>query len=242
MKKYLAEGIVIFASIFASFSVENFRQNSIEKEELNDAVITLGDEIISNIDFTKEHLKQVKNMLYLTEQVVNEFNTITLKEAYQIHAENPYIFYIIENGEIEYNTRFQDNYFVFGWWNAWEPVDIFFQSMLYSGKLLEIKNKKLRNEIESIYTKQEERVSGMAGITRDISQDITAWFESEKNNFDYDITHSEIFDKHKNQKLKNLLKRRESNLAGRINDLNNYLQALNNVVLLISTEYKKLEG
>ena len=45
-----------------------------------------------------------------------------------------------------------------------------------------------------------------------------------------------------NQKLKNLLKRRESNLAGRINDLNNYLQALNNVVLLISTEYKKLEG
>ena len=30
----------------------------------------------------------------------------------------------------------------------------------------------------------------------------TLWFESEKNNFDYDITHSEIFDKHKNQKLK----------------------------------------
>ena len=79
MKKYFAEGIVIFASIFASFSVENFRQNSIEKEELNDAVITLGDEIISNIDFTKEHLKQVKNMLYLTEQVVKEFNSISLK-------------------------------------------------------------------------------------------------------------------------------------------------------------------
>ena len=242
MKKYLAEGIVIFASIFASFSVENFRQNSIEKEELNDAVITLGDEIISNIDFTKEHLKQVRNMLYLTDQVVNEFNTITLKDAYQIHTENPFIFFIIENGEIEYNTKYQDNYNVFGWWNAWEPVDIFFQSMLYSGKLLEIKNKKLRNEIESIYTKQEERVSGMAGITKDISQDITAWFESEKNNFDYDITHSEIFDNHKNQKLKNLLKRRESNLSSRINDLNNYLQALNNVVLLISTEYKKLEG
>ena len=53
MKKYLAEGIVIFASIFASFSVENFRQSSIEKEELNDAVITLGDEIISNIGLDK---------------------------------------------------------------------------------------------------------------------------------------------------------------------------------------------
>ena len=135
----------------------------------------------------------------------------------------------------------QDNYFVFGWWNAWEPDDIFFQSMLYSGKLLEIKNKKLRNEIESIYTKQEERVSGMTGITKDISQEITSWFETEKNNFDRDITNSELFNKYKNQKLKNLLKRRQSNLQGRVNDLTNYLQALNNVVLLISTEYKKLE-
>ena len=34
MKKYLAEGVVIFASIFASFSVENLRQNSIEKETI----------------------------------------------------------------------------------------------------------------------------------------------------------------------------------------------------------------
>tara|TARA_X000000950_G_scaffold87171_2_gene109777 strand:+ start:8499 stop:9227 length:729 start_codon:yes stop_codon:yes gene_type:complete len=241
MKKYLAEGFVIFASIFASFSVENFRQTSVEKEELNDAVITLGDEIVSNIDFTKEHLKQVKNMLYLTEQVVDNFNSVTLKEAYQIHTENPYIFFILENGKIEYNLKNQDNYFVFGWWNAWEPDDIFFQSMLYSGMLLEIKNKKLRNEIESIYTKQEERVSGMTGITKDISQEITSWFETEKNNFDRDITNSELFNKYKNQKLKNLLKRRQSNLQGRVNDLTNYLQALNNVVLLISTEYKKLE-
>ena len=242
MKKYLAEGIVIFTSIFASFSVENFRQNSMEKDELNDAVITLGDEIISNIDFTKEHLKQVKNMLYLTKNVVDNFNSITLKEAYQIHTENPFIFFIIENGEIEYNTKYQDNYFIFGWWNAWEPVDIFFQSMLYSGKLLEIKNKKLRNEIESIYTKQEERVNGMAEMTKDISQEIGSWFENEKNNFNRDISNSELFDNHRNQRLKNLLKQRQSNLENRVNDLTNYLQALNNVVLLISTEYKKIEG
>ena len=242
MKKYLAEGIVIFTSIFASFSVENFRQNSMEKDELNDAVITLGDEIISNIDFTKEHLKQVKNMLYLTKNVIDNFNSITLKEAYQIHTENPFIFFIIENGEIEYNTKYQDNYFIFGWWNAWEPVDIFFQSMLYSGKLLEIKNKKLRNEIESIYTKQEERVNGMAEMTKDISQEIGSWFENEKNNFNRDISNSELFDNHRNQRLKNLLKQRQSNLENRVNDLTNYLQALNNVVLLISTEYKKLEG
>ena len=114
--------------------------------------------------------------------------------------------------------------------------------MLYSGKLLEIKNKKLRNEIESIYTKQEERVNGMAEMTKDISQEIGSWFENEKNNFNRDISNSELFDNHRNQRLKNLLKQRQSNLENRVNDLTNYLQALNNVVLLISTEYKKLEG
>ena len=73
MKKYLAEGLVIFASIFASFSVENIRQNSIEKEILNEAVITLGDEIESNIKYTKEHLKQVKNFHYVMESIFNNF-------------------------------------------------------------------------------------------------------------------------------------------------------------------------
>ena len=104
MKKYIAEGIVIFASIFASFSVENIRQNSIEKEVLNDAVITLGDEIESNIEYTKEHLKQVKNMHYVMERVFNDFQNISLNDIYTLHDNNPYIYKIIENGEIEIYT------------------------------------------------------------------------------------------------------------------------------------------
>ena len=82
MKKYLAAGLVIFASIFASFSVENIRQNSIEKEILNEAVITLGDEIESNIEYTKEHLKQVRNMHYVMEKVHDEFDNIKLNDVY----------------------------------------------------------------------------------------------------------------------------------------------------------------
>ena len=241
MKKYLAEGVVIFASIFASFSVENLRQNSIEKEILNDAVITLGDEIESNIEYTKEHLKQVKNMLYVMERVFNDFENITLNDIYNLHDNNPYIYRIIENGNIEYNKQYNDNYYVLTWWNAWEPEDVFFQSMLYSGKLLEIKNKKLRKEIESIYTKQEERISGMTLLTKDRMERIVEWFENERNKFDKDITNSELFSGHKNQRLKNLINMCRGNLEGRVSDLENYLQALNNVVLLISSEYKKLD-
>ncbi len=241
MKKYLAEGVVIFASIFASFSVENLRQNSIEKEILNDAVITLGDEIESNIEYTKEHLKQVKNMHYVMERVFNDFENITLNDIYTLHDNNPYIYRIIENGNIEYNKQYNNNYYVLTWWNAWEPEDVFFQSMLYSGKLLEIKNKKLRKEIESIYTKQEERISGMTSLTKDRMERIVEWFENERNKFDKDISNSELFSGHKNQRLKNLINMCRGNLEGRVSDLENYLQALNNVVLLISSEYKKLD-
>tara|TARA_A100000164_G_scaffold148286_1_gene131616 strand:- start:1775 stop:2500 length:726 start_codon:yes stop_codon:yes gene_type:complete len=241
MKKYLAEGLVIFASIFASFSVENIRQDSIEKDILNEAVITLGDEIESNIDYTKEHLKQVENMLYLTNELLNRYDDIKLTNLYEIHSNNPFIYNIINNGELEYIKKYNDQYNIMSYWNAWEPEDVFFQSMLYSGKLLEIKNKKLRKEIESIYTKHEERVSGMTNYTRNNSDKIMSWFEDGKNNFDRDILNEELFNAYKDQELKNLLKFRSDNLTGRANNLENYLQALNNVVLLISSEYKKLD-
>ena len=241
MKKYLAEGLVIFASIFASFSVENIRQDSIEKDILNEAVITLGDEIESNIDYTKEHLKQVENMLYLTNELLNRYDDIKLTNLYEIHSNNPFIYNIINNGELEYIKKYNDQYNIMSYWNAWEPEDVFFQSMLYSGKLLEIKNKKLRKEIESIYTKHEERVSGMTNYTRNNSDKIMSWFEDGKNNFDRDILNEELFNAYKNQELKNLLKFRSDNLTGRVDNLENYLQALNNVVLLISSEYKKLD-
>ena len=241
MKKYLAEGLVIFASIFASFSVENIRQDSIEKEILNEAVITLGDEIESNIKYTKEHLKQIKNFHYVMENIYNDFENISMNDIYNLHSNNPYIYNIVENGNIEYNLQYNDSYFVFAWWNAWEPEDVFFQSMLYSGKLLEIKNKKLRKEIESIYTKQEERVNGMALLTKEVTENIADWFEFEKNKFDKDVSNTEIFNNYKNQKLKNLINRNRNLLSARVNDIENYLQALNNVVLLISSEYKQLD-
>lgn len=241
MKKYLAEGLVIFASIFASFSVENIRQDSIEKDILNEAVITLGDEIESNIDYTKEHLKQVENMLYLTNELLNRYDDIKLTNLYEIHSNNPFIYNIINNGELEYIKKYNDQYNIMSYWNAWEPEDVFFQSMLYSGKLLEIKNKKLRKEIESIYTKHEERVRGMTNYTRNNSDKIMSWFEDGKNNFDRDILNEELFNAYKDQELKNLLKFRSDNLTARVDNLENYLQALNNVVLLISSEYKKLD-
>ena len=239
MRKLFIEGVVIFISILASLSVDNMRDLSDEQEILNEAVTTLGDEIKSNIKYTIEHIKQVRNMLYLTSQMVDKFNEMTFSHALKIHSDKPYMHSITEDGEIEYIKKYEnENYNIFIWTNAWEPEDVFFQSMLYSGKLLEIKNKSLRKKIESIYTNQEERISGMHKITGVLAQDILKWFDEKENEINKDIKVSEIFNTLKDQKLKNFLKRRRNQLTQRITDLENYLQSLEKVVLLINTNYK----
>ena len=239
MRKLFIEGVVIFISILASLSVDNIRDLSDEQEILNEAVTTLGDEIKSNIKYTIEHIKQVRNMLYLTSQMVDKFNEMTFSQALKIHSDKPYMHSITEDGEVEYIKKYEnENYNIFIWTNAWEPEDVFFQSMLYSGKLLEIKNKILRKKIESIYTNQEERISGMHKITGVLAQDILKWFDEKENEINKDIKVSEIFNTLKDQKLKNFLKRRRNQLSQRITDLENYLQSLEKVVLLINTNYK----
>ena len=239
MRKLFIEGVVIFISILASLSVDNMRDLSDEQEILNEAVTTLGDEIKSNIKYTIEHIKQVRNMLYLTSQMVDKFNEMTFSQALKIHSDKPYMHSITEDGKVEYIKKYEnENYNIFIWTNAWEPEDVFFQSMLYSGKLLEIKNKSLRKKIESIYTNQEERISGMHKITGVLAQDILKWFDEKENKINKDIKVSQLFNTLKDQKLKNFLKRRRNQLSQRITDLENYLQSLEKVVLLINTNYK----
>ena len=109
MRKLFIEGLVIFVSILASLSVDNMRETNEEKEILNEAVITLGDEINSNINYTKEHIKQVKNMYYLTSQVVKNYNEIKLKDVFKIHSDNPYNHSIIENVKIDYQKQYSDD-------------------------------------------------------------------------------------------------------------------------------------
>ena len=62
-----------------------------------------------------------------------------------------------------------------------------------------------------------------------------------KKEYNYDISNNIIFDKHRSQELKNILKTKAIILELRISDLENYLQSIQNVVLLISSEYKKLD-
>ena len=121
-------------------------------------------------------------------------------------SNNPFLHTISTDGKITYIKKYDNDFdtlIMFTAWLAWEPETIFFQSMLNSGKLLEIKNKKLRTEIESIYTKQEERVDGMAKFTLDNCAPIQDWFLEMQNKVKNDISLKDVFERFRNQELKN---------------------------------------
>ena len=113
--------------------------------------------------------------------------------------------------------------------------------MLNSGRLLEIENDKLRTEIESIYTKHEERVNGLTNFTKINSDDIWNWFEKKRSKYNSDINFGDVFLKERDQELKNLLKDKKATLGGRLVSLEFYLQSLQNVVSIISSDYKTVE-
>ena len=243
MRKLLIEGLVIFASIIASFWVDNYREKNEEKAILSDSIITLGNEITKNIEYTKEHIYQVKNLKYMTDIILDNYNKLTLEKLKRTHDNNPFFHNIDINGKTTYVKQY-DNDGSIAWmvrgFLAWEPADIFFKSMLNSGKLLEIENDKLRVEIESIYTKHEERVNGITNFTKRNSDLIGDWFENRRNKYDRDIDFGIVFLKEKDQELKNLLKDKKAILEGRLVNLEFYLQSLQNVVSIISSEYKSV--
>lgn len=243
MRKLFIDGLVIFGSILASFWVDNYREKTEEKATLNESILTLGNEITKNIEYTKEHIYQVRNLKYMTGVILDNYHKLKLDKLKKTHDNNPFFHNIDINGKTTYIKQYDDDgsiMWMFRAFLAWEPADIFFKSMLNSGKLLEIENDKLRTEIESIYTRHEERVNGMTNYTKNNSDEIGEWFVSKRNKYNSDINFGNVFLKERNQGLKNLLKDKKANLEGRLIDLEFYLQSLQNVVSIISNEYKSV--
>ena len=241
MKKLLIEGVIIFSSIISSLSLENYRQESEQKNILKESILTLTYEINENINYTEEHLYQLKNLKLLNQKIIADFENIDIKRIYDLHKTYPFIHSIDIDGEVKYMNDFPKDFGIvmFISWLAWEPADIFFQSMLYSGKLLEIKDNKLRTEIESIYTKHEESVTGMTQRTEEVSNEINKWFKYNRDLFANDITFDEVFMENKNRKLKNLLSEKNDVINARISSLQFYLKSLKNLNENIKSEYQK---
>ena len=243
MRKLIAEPILIFLGVLSSLWVDGYRDELKEKKEINESIITLSKEISKNIEYTKEHIYQVKNLKYMTNVILENYSKISIEKLKTTHNNNPFFHDIDINGKTTYIKQYDNNETIMWMMRgflAWEPADIFFKSMLNSGKLLEIKNDNLRTEIESIYTRHEERVNGMTNFTIKNSNQIEDWFVKQRSRYNKDINYGDIFLTEKDQKLKNLLRDKKANLEARIITLEFYLQSLQNVLSIISSEYKSV--
>ena len=238
MKNLFAESILIFLSVLTSFYVDGFRKDIKEREELNEAIYSLSIEMKSNIAYADEHLKQLENMLYMTNYIIEnyeDYSPVTLK---LIHDEKPFIHFFDPENKLRYSKSTQPHQY-FLWWNAWEPNNILYTNLTNSGKLLEINDNKIMRELESIYIKQKERNQGIAMLRKElfdrlISRQLKIMKKHELDSF------TDPYYEYRDYDLYVEMIQRKSNIELGISRIKDYITTLNHVNEIIEGNYGKL--
>ena len=241
MRKYIFESIAIFVGILLSFTVDRYNDERIEKENITQSVLTLVNEIESNIEYCEEHLKQLKNMVIVNKLITSDYNYLRRDSLINLHQKYPYGHSYDINGNILYWNE-ESNYnniyqWMITWWNTFSPEEIYFKSLINSGKLVLIDNSKVRKEIESVYTTRKERNFVNLKLLKQNSDKIFMWIDNKRNN-QLDITSREfIFTNLIDLELKNLLNDRNYFLTLRVMSISKYIESLNNLKSVINLEY-----
>ena len=241
MRKYIFESIAIFVGILLSFTVDRYNDERIEKENITQSVLTLVNEIESNIEYCEEHLKQLKNMVIVNKLITSDYNYLRKDSLINLHQKYPYGHSYDINGNILYWNE-ESNYnniyqWMITWWNTFSPEEIYFKSLINSGKLVLIDNSKVRKEIESVYTTRKERNFVNLKLLKQNSDKIFMWIDNKRNN-QLDITSREfIFTNLIDLELKNLLNDRNYFLTLRVMSISKYIESLNNLKSVINLEY-----
>ena len=241
MRKYIFESTAIFVGILLSFTVDRYNDERIEKENITQSVLTLVNEIESNIEYCEEHLKQLKNMVIVNKLITSDYNYLRKDSLINLHQKYPYGHSYDINGNILYWNE-ESNYnniyqWMITWWNTFSPEEIYFKSLINSGKLVLIDNSKVRKEIESVYTTRKERNFVNLKLLKQNSDKIFMWIDNKRNN-QLDITSREfIFTNLIDLELKNLLNDRNYFLTLRVMSISKYIESLNNLKSVINHEY-----
>lgn len=241
MRKYIFESTAIFVGILLSFSVDRYNDERIEKENITQSVLTLVNEIESNIKYCEEHLKQLKNMVIVNKLITSDYNYLRKDSLINLHQKYPYGHSYDINGNILYwneHSNYNNIYqWMITWWNTFSPEEIYFKSLINSGKLVLIDNSTVRKEIESVYTTRKERNFVNLKLLKQNSDKIFMWIDNKRNN-QLDITSREfIFTNLIDLELKNLLNDRNYFLTLRVMSISKYIESLNNLKSVINHEY-----
>ena len=227
--RYTLEFVVIFMGVLVSFSVQRMSEEKRQAQETERLIYTLTTEIESNLDYCKEHLKQLRNMAMINEAILEE-GRLDREFLIAQHNAHPFGHSYLDNGEYRYWTTSEDYeglyLWMVTWWNTFAQNEIYFNSLVASGLLLHIEDPVLRESIEAAYTTKKRRVTVNEGLLRDNSEKVFAWAERKRDEAQESRSRAEIFTHDFDLPLRNLLEDRSYRIGLRIMSLEYYIASL----------------
>lgn len=228
--KYSIEFLVIVFGVLISFNIQTWYEEKKEIKEINDSILTLVDEIESNIFYSEEHLLQLSNMKTVNNLILDNYPYIPKNILIEWHNMYPFGHSYLKNGELRYWTSSEDyeNLYLWmiTWWNTFAQNEIYFNTLMSSGLLLNINDPMIREEIESVYITKKRRVEVNELLLKGVSDNIFKWVEDQRDGSEKYITREEIFESKLDNQLFNLLEDRAHRIELRIMSLENYIESL----------------
>ncbi|MGB0527885.1 MAG: hypothetical protein ACPGIE_08990 [Flavobacteriaceae bacterium] len=231
-KHYGLEFLVVFLGVLISFQLQNYSQSKAIKSKNELFLKSLVSEIDANIAYCEEHLSQLKNMLVINETIEQEFR-FDKPFLMKLHNANPFGHSYLEDGSYRYWTAPSDyeNLYLWmiTWWNTFAQNEIYFNSLVSNGLLLEIKDADLRNRIEGIYSTKKRRVIVNEQLLKANSDKIFEWAEAKRDASVISRSRDYVFTELKDLQLKNLIEDRSYRIELRVMSLEHYIQSLYSV-------------
>ena len=238
--RYSLEFFVIFLGVLVSFSVQRYGEEKRSQQETRRLIYTLTTEIESNLEYCEEHLKQLRNMAKVNDAVLAEER---LDRDFLIaqHNTRPFGHSYLDGGEYRYWTTPEDyrelHFWMVTWWNTFAQSEIYFNSLVASGLLLNIEEPGLRESIEAAYTTKKRRVTVNEGLLRANSEKIFAWAERKRDASSVSRSRAEIFAEDFDLPLRNLLEDRSHRIGLRIMSLEYYISSLQSLQSELANQF-----
>tara|TARA_B100001113_G_C20919860_1_gene539607 strand:+ start:42 stop:716 length:675 start_codon:yes stop_codon:yes gene_type:complete len=196
MRKTIFNFFAIFFSILGSLGVERYiqKKNDLRSKEL--LILNIKSELKQNYYSLIETRAALKSVVDVTDSITYNWNSINSNKIKEFYYNN------------QYALR-DDMKTILGSRPSYKPKNLYFNSMIYSGLILEIKNIKLRENLEQVY----KTIDNNQSVGSYNSNDIYDWFDKlilrEKN-----LNQEKLFDKYKDFELLKLLYDRRRNQVG----------------------------
>lgn len=212
-KEVLIQAFAIFFSIVGSFGVERYINYRNEQNELEIIERNLLNEMEQNYFSLLSLRGTIKSVVAVNDSILDNWYRITSKKVRRYHFDN----YYDGNDKLEYILASSYGY---------KPKTMYMNSLIYSGLILKINSKLLRNKIESfnLYVNSE-----WLGTNQKIEDEITDWFRK-KSVLEKTLNNDLIFDKHKNFELFRMLRYRRTNEIYKLGSIEGNIRFLEEIM------------